>query len=54
MLRQQCKVKGLACKTKPFPRSTKTSAYGWAMGSTRLRGVSLQVDYKFTKEIKEL
>ena len=42
MLRQQCKVQGLACKTSFFHRSTKTSAYKLGKGSTMLKGCSLQ------------
>jgi hypothetical protein len=39
-------MQGLACKASLLPRSTKTSALRLGKGSTMLRGVSLQVDYK--------
>ena len=38
----------VSMSSSPFPKSTKTSAYGWARGQLKLKGVSLQVDYNIT------
>jgi hypothetical protein len=33
---KQCKVQYFNAKASPFPKSTKTSAYGWEKGSTKV------------------
>jgi hypothetical protein len=53
MLRQQCKVQGLACKANLFLGQLRLVPKDWAWGQLDVRVIRYKYDYKLYKRIVE-